>query len=135
MTARLRLSPAGKGRAVQWLHAGLVLTLALATLTLWWFVGLHQAAGYAALAVVLARLAWGWRGPRPAQLRLLLRTRQGWGAVLRMACVLLLAASGWLYTSDALWGDARVEAAHEAAAWVLLALVLVHVGGLLFKKA
>ncbi len=133
-----RFTPRGKGAAVQWLHAALVLALVGATLTLWFFVGLHQAAGYAALAAVLARLAWAWRGPRPARLRPLLRSRHGWGALLRLACVLALAASGWLYTSDAYWGDAAVEAVHRAAAWLLLALVLAHlaeVARAAFRKA
>lgn len=38
-------------------------------------------------------------------------------------------ASGWLYTTDAWWGDARVEAIHHSISVALLALIALHVGG------
>ena len=49
-----------------------------------------------------------------------------------MACIVGLALSGWLYTSDLFWGDARIEAVHLSLAWTLVALVALHVAGVLF---
>jgi cytochrome b len=49
--------------------------------------------------------------------------------VVLWVCIVLLALTGWLYTTDAFFGDAKVEAVHEALAWAMLALVLLHVAG------
>ena len=51
-----------------------------------------------------------------------------------MACVAGLALTGWLYTTDAFWGDETVEAVHLALAWGLLGLVVVHVAGVIFTS-
>ena len=53
----------------------------------------------------------------------------GWMIVALLATVAGLALSGWLYTSDAFWGDATVEAWHRGLAWTLLVLVLLHLAG------
>jgi cytochrome b len=50
-------------------------------------------------------------------------------ALVLWASVALLTLTGWLYTTDAFWGDATVEAVHEAIAWALVALVALHVAG------
>ena len=150
--------------AVRLLHWGLVASLAAATLGLWWLGGLHQPAGYVALAIVLSRLLWGVRGraragydnyarfvqfvcpPQAtlAYLRLLLLSREpryvghnplgGWMVLALLACVTGLGLTGWLYTTDAYWGDATVERVHRALAWGLLALVVLHVCGVVYTS-
>jgi cytochrome b len=147
--------------AVRLLHWTLVLSVAVATLSLWWLVGLHQPAGYVALAAVGLRLLWGCcfapragyarfaqflRSPRAtlAYLRQLRQGREaryighnplgGWMVLALMACVAGLALSGWLYTSDWLWGNERVEQVHLALAWLLGVLVSLHVAGVLFTS-
>jgi cytochrome b len=144
------------GRAVRLLHWVLVVAVALAALSLVALFGLHQPAGYVAVAAVLLRAAWGWcdsgharftrfvRGPR-ATLRYagaVLAGRAprylghnplgGWMALMLMLCVSGLAVTGWLYTTDALWGDERVERAHRVLAWALLGLVALHLLGVIF---
>ncbi len=47
------------GAAVRLLHWGLVASVAVSTLALWWLGGLHQPAGYVALAIALGRVLWG----------------------------------------------------------------------------
>ena len=147
---------------VRVLHWSLVLSLALATLTtLGWGNDLHQAAGYAALAVVVLRLLWPLLGgvraknarfrafvkaPRAtlAYLRLVLSHREprhlghnplgGWMIVALLSTVVALAVTGWLYTTDAFWGDETVERIHAALAWWLLGLVILHLTGVIYTS-
>ena len=135
------------------LHWTLAASVAVAWLTkdgggLW-----HEWMGYLALAVVTLRLAWGRAGPRHARFaafvrspaetsryfkRMLTRSEPrhlghnplgGWMIVALIANVILVSASGWLYTTEAFWGVARVEDLHDALATCLLALVALHVTG------
>jgi len=53
----------------------------------------------------------------------------GWMAVVLWACIGALALTGWLYTTDAFFGDATVETVHEVIAWAMLALVVLHIAG------
>lgn len=147
---------------VRTLHWTLVVSLAFATLTtLGWGSELHQAAGYVALAAVGLRLLWPWlRGARAgharfgsfvkapretlAYARAVLARREprhlghnplgGWMIVALITTVAALAFTGWLYTTDAFWGDETVERVHEALAWWLLALVLLHLGGVAYTS-
>jgi cytochrome b len=141
------------GIAVRLLHW----TLAAAVATAWFAAErhptLHQTAGYVALAAVALRLLLGvtgsgharfdrfMRGPR-ATLRYaaaVWRRREprhlghnplgGWMAVALLACVLAVAATGWLYTTLDYWGDPRVEALHRRLAWTLIALTAAHLAG------
>ncbi len=151
-------------RLVRLLHWTLVLCVLLAWLSTFAnllpvFAGWHQPVGYVALAVVLLRLLWGVvargryarlaqfvRAPRPAwvYLRLLLQRREpryvghnplgGWMVLALIACVLGLALSGWLYTSDRFWGDETVELVHTWLAWGMLGLIVLHVVGVLFTS-
>lgn len=142
--------------AVRVLHWTLVASVALSSLGLIAPFGVHQPAGYVALAAVLLRTIWGVLGSRYARftqfvrtpratlryLRLLLAHREprfighnplgGWMVLALMLCVSGLALTGWLYTTDAFWGNEAVEDAHRALAWALLGLVLAHVGGVIF---
>jgi cytochrome b len=117
----------------------------------------HQPAGYAALAAVAARLLWSRFGSRHARLgflhaptatlafaRALLAGTEpryvghnplgGWMIVALMSCVAGLALTGWLYTTDWLWGDETVERVHRALAWLLVTLAALHVAGVLFTS-
>jgi cytochrome b len=148
-------------RAVRALHWSLVASVAIAALSLVDALGLavwHRPAGYVALGIVLLRAAWGFagrgharfaafiRGPRLTLLyvRQLLRHREprllghnplgAWMIVALMGCVAVLAATGWLYTTDWFWGSEAVEDVHRALAWTLLGLVALHLGGVIFTS-
>ncbi|MEP7298195.1 MAG: hypothetical protein ABI702_18585 [Burkholderiales bacterium] len=105
------------------LHWALVVATALAALSLIDALGmpaLHRPAGYAALAVLLWRVAWR-RSMRPA-------------AIARATCIAALALTGWLYTTDAYWGSEGIESAHRVLAWALLALIAWHVATVSFAR-
>ena len=115
-------------RLLHWALAVLVALSSLALVDALGFPGLHRPAGYAALALVIARVAWGRVRGRAA-------LASGWTAVLRWLCVAALAFSGWLYTTDMFWGSEVVESVHRALAWGLLALVVGHVMSVLAVRA
>jgi len=118
-------------RSRRLLHWALVVPVAVSSLALvdaLGFAGLHRPAGYVALALVIARLAWGRVRGRAA-------LASGWTAVLRWVCVVALAFSGWLYTTDMFWGSEAVESVHRALAWGLLALVVGHVMSVIAVRA
>lgn len=136
---------------VRLFHWGLVASFG----TAWWFtehIGwLHKGAGYVALALVAARIGWGFAGrgharfdsfvPGPrrlfAYLAALVRGREPRhlghnpaGAVMilfLMAAVLGIGVTGWMMTLDAFWGDETVETTHTWLVDIALAAVVVHV--------
>ncbi len=115
--------------------------------------GLHEAAGYVALALILIRLIWGFIGPRPARfssfvqppsailayLRDVARFRArrylghnpagGAMILLLMATVVTAGISGWLSQTDRFFAVAWVEDLHSASANLLIALIVFHVIG------
>lgn len=139
--------------AVRALHWSLAAAFALGWATTEWLGPWHHPVGYAALAIVAARVAWGFAGPRYARfaqfargprrtiayVRLALAGREPrylghnpLGACMAFAvfaCIVALALTGWLYTTDRFWGDESVERIHVALAWAMLALVALHVVG------
>jgi cytochrome b len=143
---------------VRILHWALAAAVALGWATTEWLVRWHQPVGYAALGIVAARIAWGFVGDGPAGFgafvrgpaatwryaRLVLRGREprhighnplgAWMALALLATVVALALTGWLYTTDRLWGDATVEWLHRALAWTIVALVALHVGGVILAS-
>jgi len=148
-------------RAVRVLHWSLVVSVALCAASLIDALGVpgwHRPAGYVALAVVLARAVWGVVGRGHARfaqfvrapgatlsyLRLVLRHREprtlghnplgAWMIVALLLCVIALAFTGWLYTTEMFWGSEVVEDLHRALAWGLLGLVVLHVGGVIFTS-
>jgi cytochrome b len=118
----------------------------------------HEVLGYATLALVLARLAWGVIGNRYARfagfvrapeatlryLRAVIEGRAarhlghnplgGWMVVALLGCVALLGLTGWSATTDSLWGYAWPVRLHAALAWVLVILIAMHVGGVLLTS-
>lgn len=119
---------------------------------------LHEWAGYAVLGLIAFRLVWGVIGPAHARfgdfvpsparfwgyLSGLARGRperylghNPAGAVMILvliAAVSVAAGSGWLMTTDRYWGVGWVEGLHEGSAYLALALVGVHVTGVLVSS-
>ena len=150
-------------RVVRLAHWTLVASVALAwlsTIAAFAVIGSwHQPIGYVALAAVLLRGLWGMaspnryarfaqfvRAPRAtwAYARDVLAHREprylghnplgAWMIVALMACVIGLALTGWLYTTDRFWGDEAVETVHEVLAWTLLALAVLHIAGVVYTS-
>lgn len=140
------------------LHWVLVAAVAAA----WWTGGsagpVHEYLGYAAAAIVAARVAWGFVGSRHARFaqfvhgpretagygRAVLAGRAprylghnplgGWMVLALLACVAALGLTGWLYTTDWLWGYAWLEQLHAALGWLLVGLAALHVAGVAFTS-
>jgi cytochrome b len=118
----------------------------------------HEWIGYASLAIIAARLVWGWRasgharfadfvrGPREtlAYTRALLGGREprtlghnplgGWMIIALLVTATIVGASGWLYTTDRFWGVEWVETLHRRSTNVLWTLVGLHVAGVLYTS-
>lgn len=120
----------------------------------------HRNFGYVAGALVVLRLAWGLFGTPHARLAPLVQSarrivpylaslRPGTqrpvftghnplGACMAIALwtlILVVVVSGWILRLDAYWGDETVETVHALAAYVLGALAVVHVSGVLLTSA
>lgn len=117
----------------------------------------HEPAGWVGFGAVLLRAVWGFvapgergrharfaafaRGPRAvlayarafgsgvAARHVGHNPLGGWMAMSLWASVALLTLTGWLYNTDAFFGDATIETVHEAIAWAMVALVALHVAG------
>lgn len=138
-------------------HWSTVILVAVALLTedaRW----LHEAAGYAVLALVLARLVWGLVGTRHARfvdfvrgpmtvLRYLGALRAGrarsylghnpaGGAMILvlLAALLVVSVSGWLSETDAFFGVVWVSRLHSIVGHLLLWLIGLHLLGVLVSS-
>ena len=142
-------------RVVRTTHWTLAAAVALAWCSTlgWGLAHWHEPAGYAAAAVVLVRVVWGFVGSRHARFcqfvrppgevlehlrQLLARCDRpavghnpagGWMVVALLAATGATALSGWLYTTDRYWGVDWLARLHAQLAWLLLALVVLHLGG------
>ena len=136
-------------------HWSLVASFAIAWLSAEEWGDLHEWAGYSAGALIAFRLVWGLVGSRYARFTQFVRSPLTAAAYLRdivtgrerrylghnpagglmilalISCMAGLCLTGWLSTTDAFWGVDWVEEIHEALANVLLALVILHVGGVI----
>jgi cytochrome b len=139
--------------AVRILHWSLVAAFVLGWATTFVLGESHEAVGWGGAAIVVARVGWGFvgsprarfatfvKGPRDtlAYLRRVLAGRAprhvghnplgAWMALALLGCVGALALTGWLYRTDRFWGDETVERIHVAVAWSMLALVALHLVG------
>ena len=115
----------------------------------------HQVIGYAVLGLVMARILWGFVGPRrarfadfvrgPAAVRRHLRAifahrdrrylghnPAGGAMVLALlATIILVGVTGWLNTTDWFFGSDFMEETHELLANAMLALAGMHILGVL----
>lgn len=111
---------------------------------------LHQWLGYTASALVLARIVWGFIGPRharfsdffptPSRIRRHLTDlvsgatdhHDGHNPVgalvmlVMLAVVLSLGLTGFLQTTDAFWGEEWLQETHEMLATTLIAFAGLH---------
>jgi cytochrome b len=119
---------------------------------------LHEWLGYAALAVIALRVAWGWIGPRYARFgqfvaapsrvlayaKAVLRGVEprylghnplgGWMIVALLATAALASLTGWLSVTDRFWGVEWVQEAHELLGDALIALAALHVTGVVYTS-
>jgi len=115
----------------------------------------HIAAGYSVAALLALRIVWGFIGPRHARFSSFMRSPSEVVAYLRdvallraprhlghnpaggIMIVVLIAmlgatcATGIMMTTDAFWGAKWMEEVHEALANATLALVALHVLGVI----
>ena len=134
--------------------------LVVAFATAWYSGGIwdnpHLAAGYAVLALVVARLVWGFIGSQHARFsdfiygpRVILRYA---AAMLRMrtprylghnpaggamvitllGTLLVICITGVMMTTDAFWGVQWVDNLHATVSTFALILVGLHIGGVIF---
>ena len=123
-----------------------------------WTEEFHHTAGYVAAGVVVARIVWGFAGGRYARFGQFIRgphatwiyARQlhtgsepryighnplgGWMVLALLATVTAASLSGFLYTTDWLWGYEWLSDLHAAFAWLVLVLVLGHLTGVVFTS-
>lgn len=147
------------GAGIRLLHWLLVMGVVLA----WCFSSrtgdAHTRVGYAVATIIVLRLGWGSLcGPRSARLSRCLRVARRapayaadvaarherrylghnpLGSLMVMALLSMLAAvclTGWLYTTDRFWGYGWLAMLHHVLAWALVALVALHVAGIVFTS-
>jgi cytochrome b len=139
-------------------HWSLGIAVAAAWLTRAGWGKWHEWIGYATLLLVAIRVIWGLAGPRHARFAQFVRGPSStlhyarsvlaaneprhvghnplgaWMIVALLAVTALTALTGWVYTTDAYWGDERVEILHESLAIFLLVLVALHVAGVVLAS-
>lgn len=119
---------------------------------------IHETLGYVALGAVAIRILWGVVGsgharfadfvPRPStflgylrdsaagQERRYIGHNPAGGAMViaLLVAVLVIGASGWMMTTDTFFGVGWVETLHEVVANLTLALVVLHLAGVIWES-
>lgn len=145
-------------RLVRILHWLLVILLLLSWLSRHSGIAVHEALGYAALAVAGVRIAWGVFGSRYARFKEFVRSPAatfayardvasgkaprylghnplgGWMILALLVTTLSICLSGSLNTTDAYWGVEWVANLHESMTYLLIALIALHVAGVAFSS-
>ena len=139
-------------------HWGLVASFAIAYFSTVGSQWVHNWSGYVALALVLARIVWGFIGSRHARFAdfvpgprrfwryacALLKQREPRhvghnpaGALMilfLLAMVIGIGVTGWMLTLDAFWGSDTVEDVHVLLTNVTLVAIAIHVGAALYES-
>ncbi|MDW5375345.1 cytochrome b/b6 domain-containing protein [Halomonas sp. HP20-15] len=134
-------------------HWSLAVCFATAWLTSGTWQSVHEWAGYSVAALVAWRVIWGLVGPRRMRFSSFVRSPTvawnhlkamrygreprylghnpagGWMIVVLLFGLALQTFSGWLSTTDAFWGVEWLQEAHGFLGNLLLALVGLHVAG------
>lgn len=142
-------------RVFHWSLAGLFL-FCFATGDLWQHP--HEWAGYAIAALVGGRVVWGLIGPaharfsdflyRPAVIvgflrdSLRLRARRYLGhnpaggamVIALLVATTVICATGVMMGMDAFWGEEWVEDLHVGTTWLAIALIVLHLGGVILAS-
>jgi cytochrome b len=140
---------------VRLFHWSLVATFALAYLTGDEIEKVHIAAGYTIAALLTLRVVWGFVGPRHARFANFVRPPREMlanlrdaarlrsqrflghtpaGAAMILALIAMLGATcvtGVMMTTSAYWGAKWVEEVHEVLANATVALIALHIVGVL----
>lgn len=130
--------------------------------TAWWagddYETLHLVAGYSAAALVALRLIWGVVGTGYARFAQFLRApatvlsylkdiltgrevrylgHNPAGGAMIVALLTTISAicfTGWLLTTDMFWGTVMMEIVHETLTNIALALIALHVSGVVLAS-
>lgn len=143
---------------VRALHWGLALLCGAAWVTAEHAESAHEKLGIAIVALVGARVLWGFIGTRHARFADFVRSPRaaiayvgglltgsakrsvghnpagGWSILALLAALLLVGASGWATAHGPLAGAHWVEEAHEGAANFLALLIGVHLAGVIVSS-
>jgi cytochrome b len=142
-------------RPLRFIHWALAVSVLTAYFSANVFDTVHEIAGYAVLGLIALRLIWGFTGNRYSRFRSFVRPvrivfRYLWqmahgqigrylglnpaGAAMSVALLALLAVStisGWMQITERFFGVDWVEKLHTWSSNLVLALVVVHVLGVL----
>ena len=138
---------------VRLFHWTLALSFAVAWFSAQSWEDLHVWAGYGAASLVALRVVWGFLGAHYARFAQFVRPPRtvlayvrdvasgrearfighnpaGGAMIVAMLFTLAAAAlTGWMLTTDALWGVRWAQRLHSGVSHLLLAMVLIHLAG------